>query len=354
MRRNTLSLIIARLWLALLLCSAPLAFTLLSPSPAIAQDIVSFSFSSTVAVKDEAYFELTAIEQLTSLEVTISRPQGKPIKLSKKNHPANSPARVTWREKDGSYNYTLSIEATTASGATINGSQAFSVTFGAASAANPITLQVPKKLADLDGGKLTYSTNIPFERAELTVYTDNDRLVAQTTPPGQSKTKDLTISWTTTADPIRLVELKVFDKHGNWASQKLIPFTVSIPHEDVVFASNSDVIQDAERPKLDDALKVIFDELAKHGSDFEFSLLIGGYTDTVGSKEDNQALSEKRARSIARYFRDKGLKIPIFYKGFGEDNLAIPTADNVDEPRNRRATYNLGDLAPSGTWRALK
>jgi outer membrane protein OmpA-like peptidoglycan-associated protein len=354
MRRAQVFRSLMTFFLTLLSFALPLSLALAPVTSVFAEDLVSFGFSSTVTGKDDAYFQVSAVEELLNLEVTITRPNGKPIKMTKKNLPAGQPARVTWKEKAGTYNYTLSIQASTPSGGSIDGTQSFSVTFGEASSPSAISLQVPKKLVDLDGGKLTFSTNAPFERAELAVYTDGDRLVAEHTQSYQSKTKDLWISWTTTSDPIRLVELKVFDSQGNWASQKLIPFTVTIPHEDVVFPSNSDTIQDSERPKLDDALTVIFDEISKHGSDFEFSLQIGGYTDTVGTKEDNQALSQKRARAIARYFRDKGLKVPIFYKGFGEDNPAVPTADSVDEPRNRRATYNLGDLSPGGAWHSLK
>ncbi len=68
-----------------------------------------------------------------------------------------------------------------------------------------------------------------------------------------------------------------------------------------------------------------------------------------------------RAQAIASYFKRKGIKIPIFYQGFGEDVLWVKTDDNVDESRNRRALYLLGnqrppisDMIPRSEWKRLQ
>jgi hypothetical protein len=47
------------------------------------------------------------------------------------------------------------------------------------------------------------------------------------------------------------------------------------------------------------------------------------------------------------------VKIPISYEGFGETSLAVKTADNIDEIKNRRADYVLSDGPPtlSNTFR---
>jgi outer membrane protein OmpA-like peptidoglycan-associated protein len=74
-------------------------------------------------------------------------------------------------------------------------------------------------------------------------------------------------------------------------------------------------------------------------------LYIAGHTDTVGPSAKNRKLSIDRAAAIGKYFRSKGLAIPIAYAGFGEDVLKAKTADNVDERINRRADYVLGPAA---------
>ena len=77
-------------------------------------------------------------------------------------------------------------------------------------------------------------------------------------------------------------------------------------------------------------------------------LYVVGYTDTVGDTADNQLLSDRRANAIATYFKDHGVWIAIHYAGLGEGALAVRTADNVGELRNRRALYLLGANQPAG------
>jgi outer membrane protein OmpA-like peptidoglycan-associated protein len=72
---------------------------------------------------------------------------------------------------------------------------------------------------------------------------------------------------------------------------------------------------------------------------------VEGHTDTVGTREMNKSLSERRADAVANYlatnFRiDRSRLQPI---GMGEDNLLVPTPDQTNEPRNRRVqVVNLG------------
>jgi OmpA-OmpF porin, OOP family len=62
-----------------------------------------------------------------------------------------------------------------------------------------------------------------------------------------------------------------------------------------------------------------------------------GYTDTTGTARHNQLLSERRAATVrAELIRDGVPADQIVTRGRGESDLAVPTGDNVNEPRNRR------------------
>lgn len=62
-----------------------------------------------------------------------------------------------------------------------------------------------------------------------------------------------------------------------------------------------------------------------------------GHTDTTGSDEYNLRLSESRAASVASYLSSQGVPSQrIRQEGRGERELLVRTADNVNEPRNRR------------------
>jgi outer membrane protein OmpA-like peptidoglycan-associated protein len=72
---------------------------------------------------------------------------------------------------------------------------------------------------------------------------------------------------------------------------------------------------------------------------------IEGHTDTVGTREYNRELSDRRAAAVVDYIatnfhvdRDR-----IEAIGMGEDGLLIPTPDQTPEPRNRRVqVVNIG------------
>lgn len=69
---------------------------------------------------------------------------------------------------------------------------------------------------------------------------------------------------------------------------------------------------------------------------------IVGHTDTVGSSESNDALSRERAVEIRAALVRQGLPLEnARVTGRGEREPRVPTADNVDEPANRRVEVIL-------------
>lgn len=72
---------------------------------------------------------------------------------------------------------------------------------------------------------------------------------------------------------------------------------------------------------------------------------IEGHTDTVGTKQGNQVLSERRAESVVDYLAsnfhiDRSRLQPV---GMGEAGLLIQTPEQTNEPRNRRVqVVNIG------------
>jgi outer membrane protein OmpA-like peptidoglycan-associated protein len=72
---------------------------------------------------------------------------------------------------------------------------------------------------------------------------------------------------------------------------------------------------------------------------------IEGHTDTVGTREYNQELSDRRATAVLDYLADNFHvdRSRVEAVGKGEDDLLIPTPDQTPEPRNRRVqVVNIG------------
>ena len=71
-------------------------------------------------------------------------------------------------------------------------------------------------------------------------------------------------------------------------------------------------------------------------------VLVIGHTDTVGDAAVNDRLSAQRAETVKGFLVDIGIPAErIRTAGRGERELLIPTADEVDEPRNRRVEINV-------------
>jgi len=71
-------------------------------------------------------------------------------------------------------------------------------------------------------------------------------------------------------------------------------------------------------------------------------VLVIGHTDTMGDAAVNDRLSAQRADTVKGFLVEIGIAAErIRTAGRGERELLVPTADEVDEPRNRRVEINV-------------
>ncbi len=203
---------------------------------------------------------------------------------------------------------------------------------------------------DLDKRTLQFKVALPATEATIVaIGEDGSELGTGTaTFTRTTPTEWQTITWTQ-PENTRVMKLKLrvvlVDQKQAAANVELIPWSVSIDHEDVNFPTDSAVIDATESAKLDASYAKIVDVVKRSEKFMKMRLYVAGHTDTVGSNEKNMKLSLDRARAIATYFRKKGLKLPIAFAGFGEEVLKVKTPDSTDERANRRADYVIGPAA---------
>lgn len=221
----------------------------------------------------------------------------------------------------------------------------------------PPTLTVGPDAVDLDARTVTLAVDREAPTIALKVIGDDGAPLAelQETLAGAKAGAPLTLAWKTssTARVLR-IDVRATDRHGYYQELELYPWRIEIPHEDVLFPTGEAVIAAAEQPKLETALGELRAAVARYGRFARVALFVEGHTDTVGDAGSNRTLSAARAQAIARWFRSRGLTLPISYAGLGEDAPLVPTADAIDEPRNRRAAYIVAVEPPAGPrWRRL-
>jgi outer membrane protein OmpA-like peptidoglycan-associated protein len=91
-----------------------------------------------------------------------------------------------------------------------------------------------------------------------------------------------------------------------------------------------------------ESLALLPEILASVGRRATVDMSVIGHSDTVGKADLNEALSLKRAQSVADLLRSDGLKVDaLTVESHGKRNLLIPTPDETPEPRNRRVEISI-------------
>lgn len=106
----------------------------------------------------------------------------------------------------------------------------------------------------------------------------------------------------------------------------------------ITFGSNSADISSSFYPTLN-SLVLVFKEFNKNGVD------IVGHTDSTGSQELNQSLSQRRAQSVANYLTANGVpgqRISAY--GAGPSQPIASNSTDAGRAQNRRVEINLRPL----------
>jgi outer membrane protein OmpA-like peptidoglycan-associated protein len=318
--------------------------------PSARANPVELSLTNVVPAGKKPSISVKASEAVTLVQLDIERLDDKkafhyklgPLKPGDRTELGvgdGKPGRARWKGK-------MTIRAA-------SGESSLEVTFESnAGAAGPaLKVGYDRSHLDLEHGRLQFTVSRPAVTAHLSVVGDDGQELATTDQPIADKKPGqwIAIDWKTTAQPVLRLELTVRTDGGDAVIARLVPWSVSIPHEEVVFPSGESAVPPSEEKKLDVSYQKIVDAVDKvrrHEPGLDVRVYIAGHTDTVGGSDDNRKLSQARARSIAKWFRDRGLPLPMFFAGFGEDQLKVKTGDNADEAKNRRADYVVGVEEP--------
>ncbi|TVQ81845.1 MAG: OmpA family protein [Micavibrio sp.] len=109
----------------------------------------------------------------------------------------------------------------------------------------------------------------------------------------------------------------------------------AVPYYTILFDFDRSDIRPGERQKLAEAAR----EMQRYSLT---NITIAGHTDSSGTAEYNQKLSERRADAVARELAGYGIKATIMDRhAHGERTQAVATADGVRMQENRRVIINF-------------
>ncbi|HET9449428.1 MAG TPA: OmpA family protein [Aggregicoccus sp.] len=336
----------------------PLAWLLVLLLPLAAHaDAVRVSLEARKPLGPEAPALLVHIlEPIAGFEVKLRRSDGQAVNV-KGGGPPGVTRRVALPQPEGRFHYEGELVVRFPGADT----GAMPLSFDT-EVHGPLKLSVAPQDLDLAARTLRFTLSRPVSRAQLSVLMDTGKKAfeGEVRFAGEPAGTPLTVRWPAAPGRVLRISLRAWDSSDFYDGLELFPWQVDIPHEEVHFASGRSEIPAAERPKLDASHARIAEALARYGRFAPLRLYVLGHTDTVGRGPDNRALSLARARSIATYFRRKGLRVPLYVEGFGEESPRVATADETDEPGNRRAEYiiavedpRLQDPPFAPRWRKL-
>jgi outer membrane protein OmpA-like peptidoglycan-associated protein len=319
---------------------------------------------TTVRPGERAEVELVAKRAFDRVEIALDRVEGGQKRVrdwSYRRWKAGKSRVLKWKVPLGKSKWAMTL-----AGHTADGSESISVNF-TIFASGPFDVQAVKSETDIEAGKITFTSTQPVTMVTLKGFDADGLQVLDTEEPLNAPAGKIVLAVDVPAnDVLKRLELKAYDGAGQWATIRVVVWYTELPHDNVLFETARWEVRPEEAPKLDNVVGLISAELnafRRMLGDEEariesLSLYIAGMTDRVGTEADNRVLSEKRARAIAHYFRDKKVQAALFYAGFGEHHLAVPTADEVAQPENRRAMYILANTKPTrlgaARWRAVK
>ena len=219
-----------------------------------------------------------------------------------------------------------------------------------APARGALEVVIDKSKVDLAAHRLEVKMNHTAAKITIKVFGDSGAVLAEDEQDfaGRTAGSALLVTWAPSSDEaVAKIEVFAFDKDGFYKGIAILPWNVSVPHEEVSFKHDSAEIEDTEKPKLEASFAKVSETIASHKELGKIALYIAGHTDTVGSAIYNLQLSRARAQAIAAWFKKRGLKVPIAFEGFGESSPLVKTGDDVDEPKNRRVDYILSIEEPA-------
>lgn len=319
---------------------------------------VEVVYLTRVSLGEQPRLRLRARHPIGKLEVRLLRNDGKSVSQSFSLLPEGTTVQVPLPAEPGTFRYTGTLIIRNG-GVTHENSMTFETVVAA-----PLEIHIDRTTVDLRARTLAVSSSRAPKAVAIALFSLEGTQIGQVQHDVQGKParQPLTIGWPAPARDVDVarIDIKVTDMDGYFAGVSLFPWSVHIPHEEVGFATDSAAITPSERPKLDESLHRIGEALRRYKDLGPIKLFIAGHTDTQGAAVYNLKLSLQRARAIAGYFRQNGLKIPIHYEGFGEHAPLVATADDTDEARNRRVDYILAVEPPrlqatqfSAQWKVL-
>ncbi|MFA5624445.1 MAG: OmpA family protein [Bradymonadales bacterium] len=320
-----------------------IALTFCFSLPAFAQEPLSYQLTLSHEAQSPAKLRVQANEDLSKCQIKLSgcAKKGKPQVFNVSSIAASETKEFSWQQDEGIYQCKIKYRCmlpTRDKGAFFEAESQHEMR-----SIGPLSFEIDTRKLNPATAAIDFTSNRPINEIEYLIVAEDGSEIDSGNEKLQTPQAKNTLIWAKNDKTPALVSLKIMDGSGAWSSQQL--FFLQIPHTDIVFDTAKANIRKDQEQYLYETRDKILEVLNTHHKVI-MDLYIAGYTDTVGKADANIKLSRARAKSIAQWFKKSGIRLKIYYQGFGEKVLAVKTADETPEEKNRRAVYMLTNSPP--------
>lgn len=219
-------------------------------APAFA-DTVSVAIRAGVMGKQFPAVEVRILEPIAGFQLTLKRNDGKAIDVKGGGKPGVTRV-VELDQPEGAFHYAGELSVNLPNGDSLNMPLEFDTNMS-----GPLRLDLNKdKDVDLDKRTIHFRLNHPAGKAKLTVILDSGKPLVDSEIPFNNEPAgtDLSVDWPETSEELLKVSLTAYDPNGMYSGIELFPYTVYVPHDEIVFDTGKADIREDQRPKVDKPL----------------------------------------------------------------------------------------------------
>jgi len=308
-------------------------------SAAKANDL-NINYDPMLSTDEDPKLIVSASEVIKRITVQIEI-NGTEHNFVEENQPSEAEISFSWKQPFGYPSANASIEVLYASGE--QESMLFPMAF---SYGDSLTVDYDTLSVDSEENILTVAVTGYVETAEVVALGIDKRVVSQQSVEIRSGPGEIRIPWQGKKQDVILLDITLRDA-DSFAGFSYSPWSIEIPHQEVVFAKESAEIPPEEESKLEESLNELLWLSKRYGSVIPVRLYVIGCTDQAGDDVRNIALSQARARVIATWFREHGYPEPILFFGLGESMLLVETKDGGRKRERQRVLYVLSSEPPA-------
>ncbi|HME91507.1 MAG TPA: OmpA family protein [Myxococcaceae bacterium] len=195
----------------------------------------------------------------------------------------------------------------------------------------PLDLSIERSDLDLVHRKLRFKLSRPAQKARLAILMDSGQwaMDEEISFRGEPAGTRLEVAWPEAAGQVLKIAIRAYDTSDTYTGVELFPWQLEFFSPDLSRELGKRELRSDQHAKLDRTFRAVNEAAARLAPLVPVRLFI---VVRAGSGEEADQLVLLRARAVARYFRRRGMRIPILYEALRQSGVRPRAAGEEGAP----------------------